>query len=210
LHGSADTRRGSKYRSGCSKGSSSRCKGKVGRANSPASHHLNLLSWSRAQLRCNRAGEMGRGAAGGRDGNATTGASAKIVRDINVEVGISAGTRRTIVALESLVFISPVVFENALDMNPAGTAVAAGPSIAGFLVLLFVVHVHAVWAVLIFVVLESTSITKHHRSIQDVRKPSLSPLRSFYGSAILATLLKVVNQISSQHNIRGARSERWA
>jgi len=157
-------------------------------------------------LRCNRAGEMGRGAAGGRDGNATTGASAKIVRDINVEVGISAGTRRTIVALESLVFISPVVFENALDMNPAGTAVAAGPSIAGFLVLLFVVHVHAVWAVLIFVVLESTSITKHHRSIQDVRKPSLSPLRSFYGSAILATLLKVVNQISSQHNIRGARS----
>jgi len=115
-----------------------------------------------------------------------------------------AKIRMIFVPMSHVLFSTILLFT--FHMNPALARFTNQPRVLQLLVFFLVVHVHAVRAKLIFVVLQSTCVAQYNGSVENSRKPSLSPLRCICDTTILTSLLQMCNQISSQNNIGRAWS----
>jgi len=95
---------------------------------------------------------------------------------------------------------------NTFNVNPTWTTLASGPFVLRVSIFFFVVNIHTVGTILVFVIFQTTSIAQNYASVKDGGKPSFSPLRCFGSSTMFATLLEMTDQVSSNHDVRGGRT----
>jgi hypothetical protein len=67
------------------------------------------------------------------------------------------------------------------------------------------IHKIAVWAELVLVVFETTSVTQKNRALKNIREPPLSPLRGCLSSTVFTKMFQVRHHVSSNVDVWGRR-----